>query len=205
MSTELRGAKVDMISTKNNDMKQRRVVNAAPAQDSNDYVIKSQVDASTNTLKTQLNDINNKISSINSRLGTGTGTQVDLLNAVATGSITLTTVAQDIPGATLTINQIGNYLVIATIFFQQNGIGDSNQVLVGAINIGGANLAPLVACILPYGTGLTATGGGTFSQTLAYNVTTVPTVVKLTAYKQAGTGTSTAGVPATSLSVVRVI
>lgn len=57
MSTELRGAKVDMISTKNNDMKQRRVVNAAPAIDTNDYITKGQVDQSVGDLQTQVSNL----------------------------------------------------------------------------------------------------------------------------------------------------
>jgi hypothetical protein len=63
MSAELRGAKVDMVTTKDNDMKLRRVVNAAPAQNSNDYVIKSQVDDSTNALQTQIDSVNNTLKS----------------------------------------------------------------------------------------------------------------------------------------------
>lgn len=65
----LRGSKVDSITTKNNDMKQRRVINAAPAQDSNDYVIKSQVDQSTSDLQNQVDSLNQ---SLNSRVITAT-------------------------------------------------------------------------------------------------------------------------------------
>lgn len=57
MSTELRGAKVDMISTKNNDMKQRRVVNAAPAVDTNDYITKGQVDQSVSDIQSQIGNL----------------------------------------------------------------------------------------------------------------------------------------------------
>lgn len=39
----LRDSKVDMLTTKNNDMRQRRIVNAAPAVDPNDYVILDQL------------------------------------------------------------------------------------------------------------------------------------------------------------------
>jgi len=35
---DIRGSKVDQLSTKNNDMKQRRVINAADAQDTQDYI-----------------------------------------------------------------------------------------------------------------------------------------------------------------------
>lgn len=57
MSTELRGAKVDMISTKNNDMKQRRVVNAAPAVDTNDYITKGQVDQSVSDVQAKIDNL----------------------------------------------------------------------------------------------------------------------------------------------------
>lgn len=51
--------KIDALSTKNNNMKQRRVVNAAPAVDSNDYVIKSQVDSVNTNLSSRI-DANSK-------------------------------------------------------------------------------------------------------------------------------------------------
>lgn len=49
----LQSSKVDMMSTKNLDMKQRRAVNAAASVDTNDYIIQDEL----NTLKTNIQKI----------------------------------------------------------------------------------------------------------------------------------------------------
>lgn len=64
----LRTNKVDMLSTKNQDMKLRRTINASPAQDSNDYTTLGQVNqliavvsSSVTSLKQYINNSINKV------------------------------------------------------------------------------------------------------------------------------------------------
>lgn len=55
-TNSLRGSKVDSMSTKNQDMKLRRTVNAAPAEDKNDYVILGQLFDAVETVSKNLTD-----------------------------------------------------------------------------------------------------------------------------------------------------
>lgn len=64
VQTSVRSQKVDMLSTKNNDMKQRRVINAAPAVDDNDYVILSQLNDSVGQVQDQVNDLDTSVSGV---------------------------------------------------------------------------------------------------------------------------------------------
>lgn len=74
--------KVDALTTKNNDMKLRRVINASPAINANDYVIKSQVDAVQSSLTNAINQNSSVLSKTNTRLTklVSYGTHADRLN-----------------------------------------------------------------------------------------------------------------------------
>jgi hypothetical protein len=55
-TNDLRGSKVDRESTKNIVMKQRRVVDAAPSQDDNDYIILAELKEVVETVSKNLTD-----------------------------------------------------------------------------------------------------------------------------------------------------
>ena len=61
---DLRSQKVDMLSTKNNDLKQRRVVNAAPAVDKNDYVILDQLNQAVNEVEGEITALTTTVTQV---------------------------------------------------------------------------------------------------------------------------------------------
>jgi hypothetical protein len=62
--TDIRDHKVDMLSTKNTDMKQRRVVNAANAVDNGDYVTLVQLNSVESELQSDVTTINQSLNSL---------------------------------------------------------------------------------------------------------------------------------------------
>jgi len=122
---------------------------------------------------------------------------------MANAQLTLTTTAQDIPGATITVTRNGQYLAIATISFQQVGAGDAGSVFFGSILVGGSVPGGALTFRCGNGTGNTV-GGGTVSQTLGFTVSAAPQVVKLQANKTSGTGSRVTDPFHSTLSVVWV-
>lgn len=172
-----------MLTTKNMDMKMRRVVDASPAKDPNDYVILQQLTDVQNTLQQNIDNI---------KVPSSTGLSANsLLYAQANNSLTLTTTPQNIPGLTFSINRGGTWLIIATIAFQQGGIGDSGFAFVAQVNIGGTGTGPQAAFFVPSAVGFSTSQSGASTATqFLYNATSIPQAVTVTAYKTGGTGNS---------------
>src|ERR1017187_3865247 len=82
MISDLTGSKVDLLSTKNLDMKGRRIINAAPSIDPTDYVIKSELDQATSA---QVNLFTNPIKFLSSLIVNGLATFSSYLTALRVG------------------------------------------------------------------------------------------------------------------------
>lgn len=183
----LRNSIVDLLSTKNNNMKQRRVINAAPAVNSNDYVIKSQVDQSTGDLQSQIDTLN--------------GRQIPISNsalyAQATANLTLTTTYQIVPGATVNVTRIGTYFV-SGIFFVTLTSADAGFGIYGSLNNTGA------IAVLAYGPGnITNALYITIAQNWVVPVFG-PTTFNLMASKTGGSGTSFINASQTTISAILI-
>ena len=113
----------------------------------------------------------------------------DAVTATASGLLTLTTAAQDIPGASLTLARAGKYLVVGVFDFQKpGGTSDQNAELDGYLVAGGATQAGNAYWQIIGTTGIF----GTVAQQWVVTVT-AGAVVKLQAKKDSGTGGSSTG------------
>jgi len=127
-----------------------------------------------------------------------TQTQGDAQIAYANGSITLTGSPTAIPGASITLNRAGRYLITGNYTFVVIGTGDLNQGMRGDMVANGVGQAGTVLATAPASpTYLQA------SQQWMYTAVAANQVVFLRGYKDAaGTGTSQAISPFTSISAV---
>jgi len=141
-------------------------------------------------------DASSNLSFKDANAGTKTLTQLASTSsgAVASGDLTLTTSAQDIAGATLSLGA-GTWLVFGVFDFE----GDNNgAVAIGVCDVGGADETPL-ALLRPDGTNSTrATVAQVWPITLSSTTT-----VKLQAYKSVNVGTFTARQTHTTITAVR--
>lgn len=194
-TNNLRNALVDTLTSKNMDMRMRRVIDASPAQDANDYVILQQLTDAQATLQKEIDANSTDITTLKNQIkGTGTNT---LHYIQATGSLTLTTTPTNVPGLSLTIDKIGTWLIVATSGFYHVG-NESTASLVAQINMDGGGIGPAMYWEVPVVTGQTVTSSGCNVCTLtSYVATTQPHTATVQAYKTGGTGTSYIGTPST--------
>jgi hypothetical protein len=121
----------------------------------------------------------------------------DVQQSGSSASLTLTTTPTVIPGATLTLNRAGRYLITGNFVFLV--VNDPSQGLRGNLLAGGVQLGG--------GTLVAQTNNNTFaavSQQWVYAAAGAGVVVSLLANKDGGTGTSTAFAPATSITALWV-
>lgn len=116
--------------------------------------------------------------------------------AYASGNVTLTTTAADVPGVTLTLARSGLYY-IAIAFAPTVSTLDAGAGLLGYLNAGGSLQTPVAELI-----GTANNQSATVFQQWTYQAT-AGDVVKLQAKKTSGTGSSAAG-GQSSISALRV-
>lgn len=114
--------------------------------------------------------------------------------AYSTAALTLTTTAQTIPGATLTLPKAGTYLVFGVFNFSPSA-ADAGNGLVGQTSFDSSHYAYLAF------TGGTTAVAATISQQWIYTAT-AGAVISLMAWKTGGTGSTTVGATWTSISAV---
>lgn len=118
---------------------------------------------------------------------------LSIQKAQASGNLTLTGAAQDVPGASLILLP-GRYLVIGVFDFS-GSTGDG--VGVGLLDVGGTDEATQAIM------NLTANIRSTVVQ--VWNITvSIDTTVKLQGYKTGGTGSSIIGATHTTITAVRL-
>jgi hypothetical protein len=103
----------------------------------------------------------------------------------------------DVPGATLTLNRAGRYLINGVFHMQEVGVGDIGQQLVGVGTFDGTPQTQVAIMV-----GGAQFDQGTVSQQWLYAPATAGKVVKLRGYKAAGGGGSTINTPHTGISAL---
>lgn len=172
---------VSQIITKNLDMKGRKCVSAAPGSDDNDYVTLQQLNDNIKKLQDQIDNITN--------------TQIPNNNVIfwaqATANLTLTTLTQNVPGLSLTLNKLGKWLLLLTMGVQEGNAGNADEgyTVVGNQVVGGAGVGPPAFFQFSNGTS-SNTGGGTVATQCLYKATSQPLTYIVQAYKTGGTGNS---------------
>jgi hypothetical protein len=113
-------------------------------------------------------------------------------HANATSSLTLTTTRTNIPGASLTLNRAGRYLITGNFTFLQGdpGFGLRGDLLAGGVQLGGGTFVAAFDNNSYLGT----------SQQWVYQAATPSVVVALQAFKDGGTGGSATAAGSTSIT-----
>lgn len=100
--------------------------------------------------------------------------------AVGSSNVSTTTVYQDVPGATITLERMGTWLVAGVFYLN---VSSAAGTVSGALNAAGAVQVPLAIVSTLNGLALTA------CQTWLYNATSAPAVIKLQVKSSAGAAT----------------
>lgn len=151
------------------------------------------------TINDRIRRINNALASLATPVASAAAAPANSVQiAYATGSLTLTTSAADIPGATLTLTKSGIYLIVGVVDFSEVGAGDVPSVFsaygnfAGTLQVAAADFAAV-----------TANARATVAQQWLY-AGTPGNIVKLQAKKSGGTGSSLAATTNTSISALYV-
>jgi hypothetical protein len=163
-------------------------VDAAPAKDSNDYVILDQLNTVQDTLNQSISDnvkkLNNQINNI------VTESHLIVQYSQASAQLTLTTMPQNIIGASVVVNKAGRWLVNYIVGFVQNG-NENGATLAGIITVDGTQLSGWPAVFFNTGNVATQTASGaTCSNQYVYVSNAAPHTLALQAYKTTGVGSS---------------
>ena len=112
--------------------------------------------------------------------------------AQASGNVTLTTAAADIPGCSLTLPRSGTYLIVGVFDCRGgSGVGDAGSLILGYLVANGAAQAQLG--LFTISNTATVSSGGTVAQQWLYTASSAGQIVKLQAAKTGGTGGSFTG------------
>ena len=95
IKTTLRDNKVDNLTTQNQDFHQRRIVNAAASVDSNDYVIRSELDAVRTIAQNALD-----ASGVSANISSNTSATI-IQKTLAASTTTITTIYPSLDGLLL--------------------------------------------------------------------------------------------------------
>lgn len=120
-------------------------------------------------------------------------------SARATGTLTLTTTEQDIPGASTTVTHAGTYLILGIFDFNLAG-GATASMAIGLVNVNGSSDTSNTAIHAPP---LNGTTRATVAQWWVKAVGAGQTV-KLRAYKNANYGTYSAMIQHTGLVALKI-
>ena len=116
--------------------------------------------------------------------------------AQASGNVTLTTAAADIPGCSLTLPRSGTYLIVGVFDCRGgSGVGDAGSLILGYLVANGAAQAQLG--LFTISNTATVSSGGTVAQQWLYTASSAGQIVKLQAAKTGGTGGSFASAHST--------